>query len=371
MTTFKLPDLGEGLEEAEIVAWHVGEGDHVIADQPLVSVETDKAVVEVPAPASGRIVKLAGAPGDVIKVGAPLVELASAERTDAGTVVGELAEPEAVEPAYEPPMERVCAPAAAATARATPAVRALATKLGVDLGTISPSGPDDSITRDDVERAARALPGDGAGEAMRGMRRAMAQRMAKAHAEVVPAAVMDEADIGEWPAGTDISIRVIRAIATACRAEPALNARFDGGSGARRLLERIDVGIAVDTEDGLIVPVLRNVGAREPADLRAGMERLRADARARTIPPHELRGATISMSNFGMIGGRYAQLVVVPPQVAIIGVGRVRDGVVARDGQPVVSRLMPLTLAFDHRVVTGGEGARFLKALKADLEKFC
>jgi len=155
----------------------------------------------------------------------------------------------------------------------------------------------------------------------------------------------------------------------ACLAEPSLNAHYASAAGVRHVLERIDVGIAVDTEDGLIVPVLRNVAKRDVRDLRAGLDRLRADAVARIVPPDELKGATITLSNFGMLGGRFAHLCVVPPQVAIIGAGRVSDRVVVHNGAPAVRRVLPLSLVFDHRVVTGGEGARFMAALRADLEK--
>jgi 2-oxoisovalerate dehydrogenase E2 component (dihydrolipoyl transacylase) len=154
-----------------------------------------------------------------------------------------------------------------------------------------------------------------------------------------------------------------------CKAEPALNAWYNSGTGERRLIERVDLGIAVDTEGGLIVPVLRNVGERSVSDLRTGLDRLRADAIARSIPPAELRGATITLSNFGMIGGRFANLVIVPPQVAIVGAGRISQRVVAHQGQPAVRRAFPLSLTFDPRVITGGEAARFLVVLKSHLER--
>jgi pyruvate dehydrogenase E2 component (dihydrolipoamide acetyltransferase) len=200
------------------------------------------------------------------------------------------------------------------------------------------------------------------------MRRAMAQRMTAAHAQIVPATVTDEADIDDWPTGEDVTIRLVRAIAAACKAEPALNAWYNSGTGERRLIARVDLGIAVETEGGLIVPVLRNVAERSVSDLRAGLDRLRADAIARSIPPEELRGATITLSNFGMIGGRFANLVIVPPQAAIIGAGRISQQAVAHRGQPAVRRVLPLSLTFDHRIVTGGEAARFLVALKSDLD---
>jgi hypothetical protein len=163
--------------------------------------------------------------------------------------------------------------------------------------------------------------------------------------------------------------RLIRAIAAAAKAEPSLNAWYNSQAGERRLIPRIDVGIAIDTEGGLIVPVMRNVGERDANDLPAGLDRMRVDAAARSIPPDELRGATITLSNFGMIGGRFAQLAVVPPQVAIIGAGRIAPRVMVHAGSPAVRRVLPLSLTFDHRVVTGGEAARFLMALKRDLER--
>jgi pyruvate dehydrogenase E2 component (dihydrolipoamide acetyltransferase) len=250
-----------------------------------------------------------------------------------------------------------------------PAIRALARKLDVDLNLVQATGPAGTITRADVERAAKSLAEAGPAERLRGMRRAMAQRMAASHAEVAPANVTEEADIGDWPKKADVTIRLIRAIAAAAKAEPSLNAWYNSQAGERRLILRIDVGIAIDTEGGLIVPVMRNVGERGANDLRAGLDRMRADAAARSIPPDELRGATITLSNFGMIGGRFANLVIVPPQVAIIGAGRIEQRVMVHEGKPAVRRTLPLSLTFDHRVVTGGEAARFLMALKTDLER--
>jgi 2-oxoisovalerate dehydrogenase E2 component (dihydrolipoyl transacylase) len=253
MRAFLLPDLGEGLEEAEIVSWHVTEGDHVVADQPLVSVETDKAVVEVPSPRSGRIVRLFGAKGDLVKVGAALVEFAEGAEEDYGAVVGELQREEQKLAGAEAPAE----PTRPQSLQVVPAVRALARKLDVDLNLVQATGPGGSITRADVERAAKSLAEAGPAEALRGMRRAMAQRMTAAHARVVPASVTDEADVDDWPKGEDVTIRLVRAIAAACKAEPSLNAWYDAEAGERRIVKRIDVGIAVDTEGGLIVPVVR------------------------------------------------------------------------------------------------------------------
>ncbi len=372
MSVFNLPDLGEGLQEAELVAWHVGEGDHVVADQPLVSVETDKAVVEIPSPRAGRIAHCHGKPGAIVAVGAPLVEFDEAPNADAGSVVGTV--PQAAPPIPEAPARP--GPAAGAQTglvKAAPAVRALARKLGVDLAGMAGTGPGGAVISADIEAAAGAVTGGGAVaeggavEPLRGVRRAMARNMARAHAEIVPATVTDTADIASWPPGTDITIRLLRALATAAAAEPALNATWLGFDEGRRLNDRIDIGIATDTPDGLFVPVLRDVGNRDAGDLRHGLERMKADVRARSIPPGELRGATITLSNFGMFGGQNAALVVVPPQVAIVGAGRIRDAVVAREGSVAIRRVLPLSLTFDHRAVMGGEAARFLAAMITDL----
>jgi len=364
MTTFALPDLGEGLQEAEIVAWHVGVGDHVVADQPLVSVETDKAVVEIPAPQAGHIARLLGSPGDIVQTGAPLVEFEAAGAPDTGTVVGTLPE--------EAEAERLRAAAQAdkgGAVKATPAVRALARRMGVDLSVVSASGTAGTVTKSDVERAAAAIAGAGPAEPLHGVRRAMALKMERAHAEVVPATVMDEADIHDWPADADVTLRLVRAVVAGCTAEPALNAWYLGRDEGRRLHRKVDIGIAMDTPDGLFVPVLRDVGNRDPDDLRQGLERMKADIRARSVPAEELRGQTITLSNFGMFGGRHAALVVVPPQVAILGAGRVYERVVPRAGKPAVRRVIPLSLTFDHRPIMGGEASRFLSAVIADLER--
>src|SRR5882762_1905120 len=199
MSQFNLPDLGEGLEEAEIVAWHVNQGDQVVTDQPLVSVETDKAVVEVSSPWSGRIARLFCAKGDLVKVGAPLAEFAEGAEQDTGTVVGEIerAQAPAAETKAPPDLTRP------RTLQVLPAIRALARRLDVDLNLVQATGAGGMVTRADVERAAKSLTDAGPAEPLKGMRRAMAQRMASAHAEVVPTTVIDEADIGDWSARSE------------------------------------------------------------------------------------------------------------------------------------------------------------------------
>ncbi len=349
MTTFKLPDLGEGLQDAEIVSWHVSLGDHVVADQPLLSVETAKALVEIPSPQSGYIISLFGEAGDVLEIGADLVEFGDQARSDPGAIVGDLQ-------------------ASDARQKVAPAIRRLAGELGVDISTIKGTGAGGSITRKDVEQAAQPNLENVRIERVSGVRRAMAQTMAKAGGEIVSATIMDEADIDHWADNADITIRLARAIAAGVKCEPGLNAWYHPDRNERWIHQDVNLGLAVDTPDGLFAPVLRNISSRSNEELRSGLQKLRADVETRTIPPEELRGQTISLSNFGMIAGRHAALVVVPPQVAILGAGRIFERVVAYQGKPLIHRVLPLSITFDHRVITGGEAARFLAAVLASLE---
>ena len=385
MKYFKLPDLGEGLPEAEIVEWHVTVGDAVKTDQIIVSVETAKAIVEVPSPVDGVIASLFGQAGDLIHTGEPLVEFEGGESQDSGTVVGEM---KTAGDVVEEDNFIIGSPnRTASTASqnispttpqvsqghssvlATPAIRALAKRLQVDLSLIKATGPNGMITADDVEKACQLQEEHGASEPLKGVRRAMAINMAKAHAEVPQVFINDDANIRKWKEGTDPTIRLVRAIGVACQAVPALNTWYDGASMSRRLMSQVDIGIAVDTPDGLFVPVLRNVTERKPEDLREGLDQLRSDVKSRKIPPKELMGATITLSNFGTIAGRYANPIVVPPTVAIIGAGRTREEVIPHKGELAIHPIMPISLSVDHRAVTGGEAARFLKALIEDLEQ--
>ncbi len=365
MKIFKLPDLGEGLQEAEIVKWHVAVGADIKADAPMVSVETAKAVVDIPAPYSGRIARLYGNPGDIAHIGAPLVAFeGESDAQDTGTVVGK------VEVGQKVVADGPAAPApVTAGIKVTPAVRALARKLNVDLAMVTPTGADGLTTASDVQRAARILAETGPIEIIRGVRRAMAQNMELATAEVASATIMDDADINHWPAGTATMLRLIRALVAGCRAEPALNAWYDSEKIGRWVMKNIDIGIAADTPDGLLVPVLRNCGERHIGELAAALEKLISDARARKVPPEDLRANTITLSNYGSIAGRYASPVVLPPTVAILGAGRIAKQVVVADDKPAVRRMLPLSLTFDHRVVTGGEAGRFLNAVIADLQR--
>jgi len=362
MTTFNLPDLGEGLREAEIVAWYIGEGDHVVVDQPLVAVETEKAVVEIPSPRSGHIAKLFVRTGERTQVGSPLLEFEEGPHAETGTVVGELAPPPAAS------TSKAALPNApkGRAALAAPAVRARARALDVDLSHTVPSGPHGTVTLADVENAA-ALASDQPGT-LRGARRAMAINMARAGREVVPATLQDDADVEHWKLDEDVTIRLIRALIAACEAEPALNSRFDPKTMSRTSQPSIDLGLAVDHPDGLFVPVLRDVARLARGALRAQIDAAKRGVADRSLTPAELREPSITLSNFGTIAGQYAALVIVPPQVAIVGAGRIRDAAVRSVDDVAMHRMLPLSLTFDHRAVTGGEAGRFLRALIADLQ---
>jgi pyruvate dehydrogenase E2 component (dihydrolipoamide acetyltransferase) len=193
--------------------------------------------------------------------------------------------------------------------------------------------------------------------------------MSLARDNVTNCTLFDDADLNSWREGQDFTTRLLRAIAAGSQAEPALNAWYDGNTQTRRLMTRVDVGMAVDTGDGLIVPVIRDVGNRTTAQLRGEIDRLKSAARDRTVTPDDLRDVTFMLSNFGMIAGRYATPIVVPPMVAILGSGRLSRDVVAAAGGIEAHLRMPLSLTFDHRCVTGGEAARFLAAVLRDLEK--
>ena len=448
--TFLLPDLGEGLPDAEIVEWHVKVGDSVELDGPLVSMETAKAVVDVPSPYTGKVTKLHGGPGDVINTGAALAEFeldpnavqraeasdtghghghggghgvgtqdpapddrvvasqeggaivhdeeAPDEDGDAGTVVG------AMESSNRVHVEQV---SSAGGVKAVPAVRALAKKLKIDLARVAGSGKDGVITLKDVREsaergdaalghspapapAARAMPApapkhaaaarpsparidsDAAmdiDEPIRGVRRNMVRTMSAAHAEVVPTTLMDDADIHAWSPGEDITGRLIRALVVASQTVPALNSWLNAKEGTLRRHSRVDVGIAVDTPDGLFVPALRNCERLSPQQIRQGITSIRDRLKTRSIPPEELRDYTIMLSNFGVFAGKYATPVVVPPCVAIVGAGRLFHEVVPVMGGLETHRIMPISITFDHRAATGGEAARFLRALLDDLQR--
>ncbi|MHB1946602.1 MAG: dihydrolipoamide acetyltransferase family protein [Gammaproteobacteria bacterium] len=383
MKIFYLPDLGEGLAEAEIHEWHVKVGDEVKVDQPMVSVETAKAVVDVPSPQAGKIAKLYGKPGDIIPTGGPLVEFEGGEeqpaQKDKGTVVGSLEESDTVLAAGDM-IVGATQQTKTSTVKAMPAVRALAKQLNVDINLVPPSGPQGQITAADVKKFAsqktathpsvfQKNTAGGSVEALHGVRRVMATAMSQSHQEIVPVTIVDDADITDLPEGADITVSLIQAIVTGVQAEPSLNAWYDGKTMERCLMKQVHIGLAVDTQEGLFVPVLKDVANQSVQEVRAVINRFKKSVRDRSIAPSELQGATITLSNFGMIAGRYATPIIVPPMVAILGCGKIREAVMPDHGRLVIRRMMPLSLTFDHRAVTGGEATRFLGAVIKNLEE--
>ena len=387
MKTFNLPDLGEGLQEAEIVEWHINEGDQITTDQPMLSVETAKAVVEVPSPYTGCVARLYAGAGDLVEVGKPLIDIDTGEGVvaaekqtpesdDTGTVVGSvpISDEELVETAVAGSRR---SRQSSTKVKAAPAVRAMAKKLGIDLAGISPSGKGGRVTADDVRNVAAAKPArpatpkvvlpPGTPERLRGPRRAMAQSMALSRNEVCPCTIFDDADIHYWSHGQDITARLLRAIVAGCRAEPALNGFFNGEDTSRQLESRVDIAIAVDTPDGLIVPVIRGVEQKTADELREDLNDLKLKTRDRTVAPEDMKDFTFTLSNFGMMAGRYATPVVVPPTIAILGSGGIRHDVVPVLGGVETHRRIPLSLTFDHRCATGGEACRFLASVIEDL----
>ena len=253
--------------------------------------------------------------------------------------------------------------------RASPRARRRARELGVSLEAVEGTGPDGIIQVGDVERASPGSSEPGSGESLAGVRRAMARRMADAHARVVRATVTGEADVSAWPAAGSPMPRLLRAIGAAAAVTPRLNAWFDDHAEILTPQPRVNVGIAMETSDGLFVPVLEDVSAKSLDDLTAALAHLEQGVQQRTIGPEALKGQTISLSNFGAVAGLHAEMVVVPPQVAIVGAGRVFERVVLKNGTPALVRILPLSISFDHRVVTGVEACTFLAALSADLEQ--
>lgn len=368
MKIFNLPDLGEGLTEAEIREWYVKEGDEVKAEQALCSVETAKAVVDVPSPHAGKVIKLYGKAGDIIKTGAPLIAFAEEEtqtRADAGTVVGRLESSQKI--LTESPTGIAVSKSESARIKASPAVRALAKELNIDLTTITPTGPSGSITLTDVKQSKSTTKISG--EALHGARRSMAIYMTQVHREVVPVTLMDYANIHHWPEKEDMTLRIIHAMIKACEVEPSLNAHFDGNNLTRQLFKEINLGLAIDTKEGLFVPVIKDLTKKNNEEIRKTIEQFKKSAIEKNFTPEDLRNATITLSNYGTIAGRYANPIIVLPSVAILGVGKASDEVVVHQNKPNVHRILPLSLTFDHRAVTGGEAARFLATVIAELQQ--
>jgi len=349
---FRLPDLGEGLTEGEIARWLVEEGEEIAEDAPLVEIQTDKTTVEIPSPAAGRVAKILVAEGDVVPVGTVLVVIGD----------GELPQPR---PAAPEPRSAEPSPAREAAGRiqATPLVRRIAQELGVDLGSVEPTGPGGRITEDDVRGA--AAPREGRREKVRGVRRQIVEHLTRAHREIPAVTFVEECDF------TDLDLRlllptVLRATAEALKEFPELNARLEGDEIV--YLDRYDIGVAIQTDQGLVVPVVRDCDSRGVDELRAAVDDLAEKARSASLAPEELRGSTFSVTSAGRLGGLLVTPLVNHPEVGILGVHRVGPRPVVRDGEVVVRSIGNISTTFDHRVVDGARAAEFTLAVIRRLE---
>jgi pyruvate/2-oxoglutarate dehydrogenase complex dihydrolipoamide acyltransferase (E2) component len=364
---FKLPDLGEGLTEGEVARWLVSEGQEVAEDDPLVEIQTDKTTVEIPSPAAGTVARILVPEGQVVPVGTVLVVIgadgdapASAEQATSAPAVSE---GQSLGPVRKEQSARV---------RATPLVRKIAQELGVDLDSVTPTGPNGQVTEADVRAAADTSEGQSLGrveegrrEPLRGVRRLIAEHMALAHREVPPVTWVEECDFE----AVDLKVllaTVLRACALSLQEYPELNARLEGDEIV--YLDRYDIGVAVQTEQGLVVPVIRGCDARPVEDLAADLERLAACAREGTLRAEELRGSTFTVTSAGKLGGLFHTPIVNYPEVAILGVGRIAPRPVVRDGELVIRPIGTIAVTFDHRVIDGARAAEFGLAVIRRLE---
>jgi len=381
---FRLPDLGEGIAEVELRRWLVTERERIEEHQVVAEVETDKAVVEVPSPHGGRVGSLHGREGDIIRVGDLLLtideEAVQTSRPRHAGIVGEL--PEADD-----------APAAAQTAtgadiKATPLVRRLARERDIDLQTIRGSGPHGSITPEDLDRGAAPAPaadelfGPVERVPLRGVRRTAARNVLAAQQRTAFVTVMEEADITDLAllrdreqaaAGTHGSHLtflpfLIKAVQHALREYPAFNASIDEAGETIILKKHYHFGIAVETPDGLMVPVIRDVDRKSVLDLAAEIRELGEKARDRTITLEEMKGSSFTITNFGGFGGLFATPIINWPDVAIIGFGRIAERPWVHNGTIAIRTILPISLTFDHRVTDGVTASRFLARVAGYLE---
>jgi len=435
---FKLPDLGEGLTEGEIVKWLVSVGDSVEEGQSFVQVETDKAVIDIPSPKKGVVLKLGAAEGETVQVGRVIIVIGepgetvgaapqtadrrpqTADRRETGTEVGEkfplrpsVGVVGELEEAPEEPKERAAQrlpplkpipppPAKPAQILAVPMVRKLASDLKMDLQTVKGTGPQGRITKEDVLKASKAkkvppkeIPAKEVKETptsdahgvvervpLRGLRRTIAQAMVKSKSTIPHAAGIDEADITQLVAlkarakerAAQKKIRLtflpfaMKALVAALQEHPYLNASLDDEKGEIILKKYYHIGVAVDTKDGLMVPVVKNVREKNIFQLAAELEELSEKARSRTIDLADLKGGTFTITNFGAMGGIFGFPIIHHPEVAILGMGKIYDKPMVVDGKIEIRKVLPLSLSFDHRVVDGAEAVRFMNTVIQLLE---
>ncbi|HWW08687.1 MAG TPA: dihydrolipoamide acetyltransferase family protein [Candidatus Acidoferrales bacterium] len=393
---FLMPDLGEGLTEGEIIEWLVAEGDTVAVDQPIADMSTEKAMVQVPTPFAGRVVKLHGAPGDFIKVGSPLISIdvatATADGGSGNVLVGYgTGEPETAVARRRRvlPSGAIAPSPGAAAPPASPLVRRLAAELGIDVSSVTGTGPGGIVTRADIERAdaERQTPHDGAPAAaldagtrhrLLGIDRVAADRLTRSHREIPTAIAWLSADAttllelrAELDASTDDAhvtpfALVLRVCVVALRRFPRLNAHFDTDANEIVNFDAIHLGVAVQTERGLVVPVIRDAHQMPVLGLAAELARLAAAARDGRLAQSELSGSTFTVSNFGAFGVDGGTAIINPPEAAILGVGQIVDRPWVVGGEVVPRKVVELSLVFDHRVADGAVAGGFVRHV-ADL----
>jgi pyruvate/2-oxoglutarate dehydrogenase complex dihydrolipoamide acyltransferase (E2) component len=365
---FKLPDLGEGLTEGEVARWLVAEGQEIAEDDPLVEIQTDKTTVEIPSPAAGVVSSILVAEGAVVPVGTVLVVIGADGADGADSAEREVPAPPKRVSGSEPQTPE----AGARAGRATPLVRKIARELGVDLASLSGTGPGGRITEADVRSAAEGQvaqshkPPEGRREPLRGVRRLVAEHMTRAHREVPAVTWVEECDFSH----VDLALLVptlLKACAAALHEFPELNARLDGD--AIVYLDRYDLGVAVQTEQGLVVPVVRDCATRSVDELDAELRRLADAARAGALEPQELRGSTFTVTSAGKLAGLFQTPIVNHPEVAILSVGRIAERPVVRDGAVATAPIGYVSVTFDHRVVDGARAAGFGLAVIRRLEQ--
>ena len=367
---FKLPDLGEGLTEGEVARWLVAEGQEIAEDDPLVEIQTDKATVEIPSPAAGRVARILVAEGEIAPVGAVLV------------VIGEEAPSESHSDAVAPERDRREADAGRPTpvapplggARATPLVRKMARDLGIDLETVAGTGPAGRITEADVRAAGGTSQGQTLGPVsetgrripVRGVRRRIVEHLTAAHREIPAVTFVEECDFTGLDTKRVVPL-TLKAVAESLARFPELNARLEGDEIV--LLDRHDLGLAVQTDEGLVVPVVRGCDTATEEELATEVQRLADAARASTLKPEELRGSTFTVTSAGKLGGLWVTPLINHPEVGILGIHRIASRPVVRDGEIIVREIGHVSVTFDHRVVDGARAAEFCLDVIGRLEQ--
>jgi pyruvate dehydrogenase E2 component (dihydrolipoamide acetyltransferase) len=362
---FKLPDLGEGLTEGEIARWLVEEGQDIAEDEPLVEIATDKTTVEIPSPAGGTVSRILVAEGEVVPVGTVLVVIGG-DGSGPVSVPGTETRPERTAPSEPSP--------GAAKVRATPLIRKIAQELGVELTTVTGTGPQGRITEEDVRAVASGhvpVPGTETGPQgtrvpLRGVRRQMFEHLTRAHREIPPVTWVEECDYSNVDVKRLVPL-VLHAVAESLPEFPELNAQVEDGGLV--LLDRYDIGVAVQTEQGLVVPVVHGADRFSVDELEAEVKRLAEAAHEGTLKPEELRGGTFTVTSAGKSAGLLTTPLINHPQVAILGVYRIADRAVVRDGEVVVRRMGNVSVTFDHRVIDGKRAADFGLAVIARLQQ--